>query len=96
MDSVKVKMGMQIDDKGFHTLLLDTQVMISRDHLKWNYDALLELIEGPLLSSKRLEEIIKISKFGRRLMSFFHPFSKRFADIKRTKVAHILQIVLLC
>ena len=61
--------------------------MLTRDYTKWNYDVLLDLIEGPLLNPKRLEEAIKVSKFIKRLMTFFHPESHRFCDIpKKPKV----------
>ncbi len=45
-----------------------------------------ELIEGPLLNPKRMEEAIRAAKFIRRLMSFFHPFSHRFSEIPKIKV----------
>lgn len=62
--------------------------MLTRDYTKWNYDVLLDLIEGPLLNAKRLEEAIKVSKFVKRLMTFFHPESHRFSDIpKKPKVS---------
>lgn len=61
--------------------------MLTKDHNKWNFETLLELIEGPLLNPKRMEEAIKLSRFLKRLMNFFHPFSHRFSDIERTKVS---------
>jgi hypothetical protein len=63
------------------------QVMLTKDHNKWNFETLLDLIEGPLLNPKRMEEAIKLSRFLRRLMNFFHPFSHRFSDIERIKVS---------
>ena len=99
----KLKLGMQIDDKSFQNLLLEsqvscpsykasatkcrTQVILTKDQSKWNFDALMEMIEGPLLNPKRLEEAIKASKWGRRIMTFFHPFNHRFSDMPRTKVS---------
>lgn len=59
--------------------------MYTKDHTKWNYALLLELVEGPLRNPRRLEEAFRVSKFGRRLMSFFHPYNRRFADIKKTR-----------
>lgn len=59
--------------------------MYTKDHTKWNYALLLELVEGPLRNSRRLEEAFKVSKFGRRLLSFLHPYNRRFADIKKTR-----------
>jgi len=63
--------------------------MSAKDHTKWNFDTVQDLIEGPLLNPRRMEEVTRASKFLRRLMSFFHPFSHRFSDIKRTKVSPV-------
>lgn len=62
------------------------KVMITKDQTKWNFDILQDLIEGPLLNPKRMEEAIKVSRYIRKLMSFFHPFSHRFSDLAKTKV----------
>jgi rapamycin-insensitive companion of mTOR len=79
-------MGMQIDDAHFRNLLLETQVLNTKDHTKWAFDILLELLEGPLRNPKRLDEAMRASKFLRRLLSFFHPFSYRYAEVKKDKV----------
>ena len=79
-------MGLQMDDKAFQTLLLDSQVMTTKDQTKWNYDVLQDLMEGPFLNPKRMEEAIKVSRYVKKLMSFFHPFAHRFCDLPRTKV----------
>ncbi len=62
------------------------QILYTKDWTKWNFDLIMEIVEGPLLNPKRLEEVFRVSKFGRRLLGFFHPFNRRFADIKRTRV----------
>ncbi|KAF5369485.1 hypothetical protein D9758_002757 [Tetrapyrgos nigripes] len=88
VEQVKIKIGMQMDDKTFQSSLIDTAVMTTKDHNKWNFDVLQELIEGPLLNPKRMEEAIKGARFMRRLMSFFHPFSSsRFSSMPR-RVKH--------
>lgn len=61
--------------------------MATKDHTKWNFEVLNELIEGALSNPKRLEEAFRVSKWGRRLMAFFHPVNRRFANIKKTKVS---------
>ncbi|GAB1520827.1 hypothetical protein RhiTH_003915 [Rhizoctonia solani] len=81
----KIKRGMEIDDRGFQAMLIDTQVMLHKEAIKWNLDSLTELIEGPLLNPKRFEEAMKVSRFGRKLMSFFYPNSKAFSEMKNTK-----------
>ena len=77
---------MQMDDKTFQAFLLDTQVMLTKDHGKWNFDTLQELVEGPLHNPKRMEEAIKVSRYIRKLMSFFHPMAHRFSGLPKTKV----------
>ncbi|KAI0259840.1 Rapamycin-insensitive companion of mTOR, middle domain-containing protein [Gloeopeniophorella convolvens] len=85
VEQVKIKMGLQMDDRTFQAALVETQVISTKEHTKWNFETLQDLIEGPLLNPKRMEEAIKLSRLPRRLMSFFHPFSHRFSDIERTK-----------
>ncbi|ELU39022.1 ste16 [Rhizoctonia solani AG-1 IA] len=62
----KIKRGMEIDDRGFQAMLIDTQyqVMLHKEAIKWNLDSLTELIEGPLLNPKRFEEAMKVSLYA--------------------------------
>lgn len=69
------------------TAWLIMKVLLGRDHTKWNYDVIVELIEGPLLNPKRLDEAIRATKFIRRLFSFLHPYNNRFSSIKKTRVS---------
>jgi rapamycin-insensitive companion of mTOR len=86
IENAKIRMGMQIDDTSFRNQLIESGVLSSKDHTKWNFDTLTELLEGPLLSAKRLEEATRGSKFIRRVVHFFHPFNHKYADMKNTKV----------
>ncbi|KAH9950606.1 Rapamycin-insensitive companion of mTOR, N-term-domain-containing protein [Amylocystis lapponica] len=86
VEQAKIKMAMQMDDKTFQANLLESQVMLTKDQTKWNFDTLQDLIEGPLLHPKRMEEATKASRYIRKLMSFFHPFSHRFSDLAKTKI----------
>lgn len=92
VEQVKLKMNMQMDDKVFHSSMIETQVMATKDHSIWNFETLQVLIEGPLLNTKRLDEAIRITRFIRRLMTFFHPFNHRFSDMKRVKVSIAFQV----
>ncbi|KIM25763.1 hypothetical protein M408DRAFT_203761 [Serendipita vermifera MAFF 305830] len=85
IEQVKIKMALSLDDKTFQLMLSDTQVVQSRDHNKWNYEILVDLFEGPFLASRRIEEGFRNSKFGRRLMSFWHPSARRFSELRKTK-----------
>lgn len=61
--------------------------MYTKDSSKWNYEILTEIVEGPLLNPKRFEEAFMVSKFGRKLLSFFHPLSRQFSDMRASTVS---------
>ncbi|TRM64014.1 Rapamycin-insensitive companion of mTOR, middle domain-containing protein [Schizophyllum amplum] len=84
VEQVKLKMGMNMDDKQFQSTFIDAQVLAQKEHTKWNFDTIVELIEGPFLVPKRIEEAVRV-RFIRRIMSFYHPFSHRFSDMPRNK-----------
>jgi rapamycin-insensitive companion of mTOR len=87
---------MQLDDRQFIQMINDTGVILNRDHTKWNYDLVVELLEGALMNPKRLDEAIKATKFVRRLMSFFHPSGGRFPSINRTGVSSLVAAFCRC
>lgn len=82
---LKTKLSIDMDDLQFRSLLLETQVLATVNYLKWKWDLINDLIEGPLLNPRRLEEAIKATKFLKRLTGFYRPFKYRFSDAKNTK-----------
>ncbi|OCF45562.1 sterility protein Ste20 [Kwoniella heveanensis CBS 569] len=86
--SVKLRLGLQVEDKQFQQMIVDSGLLLHRDHTKWNYDIIVDLVEGPLLNPKRMDEAIKATKFVRRLFSFYHPYNNRFSAVKRTRPNH--------
>ncbi|KAI1132983.1 Rapamycin-insensitive companion of mTOR, N-term-domain-containing protein [Nemania abortiva] len=73
------------DDATFRQLLIDSGVLSSSNPVKWKWDIMLKIIEGPLTNSKRLEEAIKASKFIKSVMGFYRPFKYRFSDVPSTR-----------
>ncbi|WVQ95387.1 hypothetical protein IAU59_002484 [Kwoniella sp. CBS 9459] len=88
VQSVKLRLGLQVEDKQFQQMIVDSGLLLHRDHTKWNYDIIVDLVEGPLLNPKRMDEAIKATKFIRRLFSFYHPYNNRFSAVKRTRPNH--------
>ncbi|WVO18166.1 hypothetical protein L204_105869 [Cryptococcus depauperatus] len=88
VQQVKLRLGLQIEDKQFQQMIVDSGLLLHRDHTKWNYEVIMDLVEGPLLNPKRLDEAIRATKFVRRLFSFFHPYNSRFSVVKRTRPNH--------
>lgn len=84
-DSSKLQAAMQVDETAFRNLLVDTQVLNTVSFQKWRWDVIQNVIEGPLLNPKRLDEAIKVTKFVHRLLGFYRPFKYRFSEVKNTK-----------
>lgn len=84
-EPAKSKLSVDIDELQFRALLLETQVLTTANYLKWKWDLIQDLINGPLLNPKRLEESIKASKFMKRLIGFYRPFKYRFSETRNTK-----------
>ncbi|KAH6693966.1 Rapamycin-insensitive companion of mTOR, N-term-domain-containing protein, partial [Plectosphaerella plurivora] len=77
--------GVVIQDAVFRQLLVESNVLNSSNFLKWNWDTILRMIDGPLQNGKRLDETIRVSKFMNRIMSFYRPFKNRFSDLASNK-----------
>lgn len=85
-DTPKANPNLSLDETTFRALLVESQVVTSSNPLKWKWDIILRVIEGPLLNGKRLDEAIKASKFIKRIMSFYRPFKYKFAEVSNTRV----------
>ncbi|KAF8645235.1 hypothetical protein AX16_008062 [Volvariella volvacea WC 439] len=85
VEQARYKLNMQMEDKTYQTMISETQLMVTKDYTKWNVELLQELVDGPLLHHRRMEEALKVNRFIRRLMGFFYPFSHRFSDLPRYK-----------
>jgi len=84
-DQSKAQAAMQIDEGQFRSMIVDTQTLNTVSFQKWRWDIILNIIEGPLLNAKRLDEGLKATKFVHRLLGFYRPFKYRFSEIKNTK-----------
>lgn len=84
-DQSKAQVAMQMDEPTFRNLMVDTQVLNTVSFQKWRWDLILNVINGPLLNPKRLDEAMKATKFIHRLLGFYRPFKYRFSDVKNTK-----------
>lgn len=85
-DQPKSNPNVALDETTFRQLLVETQVLSSTNPIKWKWDIILRIIEGPLLNGKRLDEAVKASKFIKRIMSFYRPFKYKFAEVRSTRI----------
>lgn len=79
------KMNAAMDETQFRNAVLETHVLNTVNYLKWKWDLIHRIVEGPLTNPKRLDEAIKGSKFMKRLIGFYRPFKYRFSMIPNTK-----------
>ncbi|KAG0275117.1 hypothetical protein BGZ95_009172, partial [Linnemannia exigua] len=80
VDRVKQRINTQMDEANFRTLLNDTQVLGTKDVSKWRWDMILEIIQGPMTSPRRLDEAIRGTKFTKRLLAFYRPLNHRYSS----------------
>jgi len=78
IEQVKLQMSIVMDDTHFRNLVNETQY--TKDFSKWNWSAITELVNGPLLNPKRLEETLN-SGLMKKLLLFYKPSNHQFSDI---------------
>ena len=84
-EAQKSRMSVDMDELRFRALMLETQVMATANYLKWRWDLISDLVEGPLHNNKRVEEACRSSKFMKRLLGFYRPFKYKFSEARNTK-----------
>lgn len=93
VQQAKLRHGLALDDRQFIQMINDSGIILNRDHTKWNYELIVDILEGPLMNPRRLDEAIKATKFVRRLFAFFHPQNGRFSMIRRSRVNPLLSFL---
>lgn len=76
-------MGREVDDLKFRKMVYDSRVLQTKDFSKWNWNLIMELLEGPLRNVKQLDELVRSTKFIRRLLVFYRPLRLRFSAINK-------------
>ncbi|DBA03145.1 TPA: hypothetical protein N0F65_003865 [Lagenidium giganteum] len=71
VQELKLSLDAQMDDATFKDMLHNrSRVLTDKNWMKWNWDIISELLEGPLTNPQRLSEAMK-TKFFKRLSGFF-------------------------
>ncbi|GAA6063262.1 hypothetical protein JCM10212_004996 [Sporobolomyces blumeae] len=86
VETDRLRLALSVDDVTFRNLLLETGVLSTKDHTRWSFEILLEVVEGPLRNPKRLDESMRASKFMRRVLAFFHPLGFRYSDMRKSEM----------
>lgn len=70
-----------IDEAKYQLMLKDTRILIEKDWRKWKWQTILELCEGGLITTQRLETLIQKTKFIKRLLNFYLPSKQQFINL---------------
>ena len=84
-ESARPKLDPDLDEAHFRTIIIETGVLNTMNYIKWRWDLIQDIIDGPLQNPKRLSEAINATQFMKRVVAFYRPFKHRFADIRNTK-----------
>ncbi|KAL8674117.1 MAG: hypothetical protein Q9168_001454 [Polycauliona sp. 1 TL-2023] len=84
--STKHQIDYDMDELKFRAAIVETQILNHANFLKWDWNMIEEIIEGPLKNPKRLNEAINGTKFLKRLLGFYRPFKYRFSAALNTKL----------
>lgn len=81
----RTKYSALMDADHFRQAMADSQIPNHSQYLKWRWDLIHGLVEGPLTNPRRLEDAIRSPKFLKRLVGFYRPFKYRFSIIRNTR-----------
>jgi len=86
LDDVKMKIDWKMDEKVFFQKVSDTGVLTSKDWEKWNWEAISDLLEGPLNNPTHLTSVLRSGKLNimKNLLKFLKPSTKAFSVLPRT------------
>ncbi|KAK3724154.1 hypothetical protein LTR37_001278 [Vermiconidia calcicola] len=81
----KTQTSATMDAAQFKLKMTDSGVLNGVNYLKWDWNLIQELIEGPMVNPQRFLEALKQEKFIHRLLGFLRPFKLRFSQAANTK-----------
>jgi len=81
LDEVKMKIDFAMDVDQLKVKLNETQVLATKDNQKWKWEAISDLIEGPLNNPTLILYAHTKTKFIKRVLSFLRPSKKAFSRL---------------
>ncbi|KAG0237035.1 hypothetical protein BGW42_001928 [Actinomortierella wolfii] len=82
IDRSQIRAASQVDEVEFRTMLLDSLVLQTKEPKNWRWPKILEIIQGPLLNPRRLDDAVRGTKFMKRLLAFYRPLNRRYSSEK--------------
>ena len=84
IDDIRLKLEWRLDENTIRTRITETGILNTKDYTKWNWEALIELLEGPLTNPAKTEIALK-TKLFKRMLSFLRPENKQFSTLSRNR-----------
>lgn len=92
-DTIRTRIAYHLDDVTFRNLVGSSEVLGIKDYSKWNWDAIYDIISGPLLNPKRFEELLK-NKFLGKIISYLRPSSQQFINVPFKEAQYKLRMTI--
>lgn len=68
-------------DSSLMPTLRETVILNTKDHTRWKWDKIINLLEGPMRNANRISEALK-TKFFKRQLSFLTPEKRIFSEME--------------
>eukprot|EP00727_Mastigamoeba_balamuthi_P013064 m51a1_g8380 hypothetical protein (1387) ;mRNA; r:175253-180989 len=81
IDDLKLKMDWAIDEAHLMDRIQETKVMLHKDWLKWEWEAIADVLEGPLTNPALVDLVLRNTQFYKRLLGFYKPRERAFSKV---------------
>ncbi len=71
-----------IDETAYNALLQEMELMSAKDFSKWNWEGLLDVVEG---LGPKLDDTLKLYKFLKKALFYFKPSSSLYSELTNIK-----------
>ncbi|KAI8907215.1 Rapamycin-insensitive companion of mTOR, N-term-domain-containing protein [Gorgonomyces haynaldii] len=80
-NNMRARVAFHLDDMTFRNMINSSEVLGLKEHPKWNWDIIFDIVSGPMLNPKRFEELYR-GRFMAKLIHYIRPSSHQFSDEK--------------
>ncbi|QPG76924.1 hypothetical protein FOA43_004318 [Brettanomyces nanus] len=82
--SVQLRLQNMSSGIDIKALVFKTGVLTTKAFAKWDWPLIIQLMRAPLRNRKMFDEVVRTTKFYKRLLSFYRPFKYRFSMLRKT------------
>jgi rapamycin-insensitive companion of mTOR len=83
LENVRTQVDTSLDETQFQLLIKESNILLSKDFKKWNWEPIFTLVYGPLRLPERLNDSLKkeSGKLIKRILSYYQPSKRAFCEL---------------